>query len=381
MSHHLQELEENFKKNGGSFKKFKVGELFNIKTGRDLIIGKTKDGEIPLVSHQNTNNGIVRTISKEDDRIIFDHKKTIALADRGIFYATSQSKDFYIGTRVKALIWKKEELSESIRLYLTSSINKLQVMFKDYLTNATDKLPFLHIILPTKNNEIAFDYMQDYVRELEQDYVRELDNYLKVTGLDSYELTEEERDCIELKLDFKDYILSDLFTKKTVKGVPKSEENLTENKSGFLMYGQNIKPQYPQKILLDEKYLQKVEPNQPILGYTSSVGEIGMIEESFYRSGNNGAFQGLFAKEHKYNKYELLYVLTILRKYFNDFGYATSMANIMDLMVKLPIKQNAINYSFMETYIKAVEKLVIKDLVDWKNKVINTTKEYVNTPI
>jgi hypothetical protein len=32
----------------------------------------------------------------------------------------------------------------------------------------------------------------------------------------------------------------------------------------------------------------------------------------------------------------------------------------------------------MKSYIFAIEKLVIKDLVDWKNKVIKTTKEVIN---
>ena len=32
----------------------------------------------------------------------------------------------------------------------------------------------------------------------------------------------------------------------------------------------------------------------------------------------------------------------------------------------------------MKSYIFAIEKLVIKDLVDWTNKVIKTTKEVIN---
>lgn len=32
----------------------------------------------------------------------------------------------------------------------------------------------------------------------------------------------------------------------------------------------------------------------------------------------------------------------------------------------------------MKSYIFAIEKLVIKDLVDWKNKVTKTTKEVIN---
>lgn len=32
----------------------------------------------------------------------------------------------------------------------------------------------------------------------------------------------------------------------------------------------------------------------------------------------------------------------------------------------------------MKSYIFAIEKLVIKDLIDWKNKVTKTTKEVIN---
>lgn len=32
----------------------------------------------------------------------------------------------------------------------------------------------------------------------------------------------------------------------------------------------------------------------------------------------------------------------------------------------------------MKSYIFAIEKLVIKDLVDWKNRVTKTTKEVIN---
>ena len=32
----------------------------------------------------------------------------------------------------------------------------------------------------------------------------------------------------------------------------------------------------------------------------------------------------------------------------------------------------------MKSYIFTIEKLVIKDLVDWKNKVTKTTKEVIN---
>ena len=97
-----------------------------------------------------------------------------------------------------------------------------------------------------------------------------------------------------------------------MKGYPKTAEDMTENENGYPVYGQNIQWKYAHKLLLDEKYLHRVDPDYPILAYTSSVGEIGMIDEDFYRSGDNGAFQGLFPKHYRFNKYQLNYLLSFL---------------------------------------------------------------------
>jgi len=50
-------------------------------------------------------------------------------------------------------------------LFFVSAINKLQLFFKDYLTNATDKLPELTIQLPiTADNTPDFTYMEKYIK-------------------------------------------------------------------------------------------------------------------------------------------------------------------------------------------------------------------------
>lgn len=150
------------------FEKFSINEIFDITTGKDFIIGNTEKGDIPLISHTNENNGLVANIKVVNNRRIFDAKKTIALADRGVFYATTQNKNFHIGTRVKALTFKEGVKSEEERLFVTSSINRLQVLFTDYLTNATDKLPNLQIELPTINNKIDYGFMKTYIKAIEK---------------------------------------------------------------------------------------------------------------------------------------------------------------------------------------------------------------------
>ena len=151
------------------FLDFKINELFDINTGRDIIIGRVQNGTIPLVSNQHDNNGISKKIKKLDGRRLFEHDKTIALADRGVFYATTQIEDFHIGTRVKALVFKDGAKSEEVRLFFVTAINMLQVFFTDYLVNATDKLPYLQIKLPiTSEGEIDYQFMETYIHAIEK---------------------------------------------------------------------------------------------------------------------------------------------------------------------------------------------------------------------
>lgn len=151
------------------FKKFKIGDLFDINTGRDIIIGRVQDGNIPLISHQHDNNGISKRIKQLKERTLFECDKTIALADRGVFYATTQMENFHIGTRVKALTFKSGTKKEAVRLFFITSINKLQILFTDYLVNATDKLPTLEIKLPvSKSGSIDYHFMETYIRAQEK---------------------------------------------------------------------------------------------------------------------------------------------------------------------------------------------------------------------
>ena len=148
------------------------------------------------------------------------------------------------------------------------------------------------------------------------------------------------------------------------------------NNDGHPVYGQNIKWQYPYKVILPDCFLYRLDKGA-ILAYASSVGEIGLIEESFYRTGDNGAFQALTPKFLS-NSYVLRYLLTVLQKQFDDFDYGTSMAKVIDLKIFLPAKDDGTpDYNFMERYIRVIEKVTIANAVKWKDKIIATTKNVV----
>lgn len=167
--------------------------------------------------------------------------------------------------------------------------------------------------------------------------------------------------------EFKEFKIADLFTKRTVKGFSKVKEKVIYTKDGYHVFGQNIKYQFPQKVLLDSKFLFEVNPNKPIIGYASSTGSVGMISESFYRSGNNGAFQALIPKFDNYNYRHMLYLLTCLRKLFSSKNYTTNINNVPEWIVTLPIASitGKIDFQYMEDRVKALEQDRVKALENY----------------
>ena len=180
-----QQVLADFESGKVIFDAFKIGDLFEIATGRDVIIGRTLKGSIPLVSHQHENNGITKRIAQLSNRKLFNYQDTLPLADRGVFLATTQNTNFHIGTRVKALTFKNGKNDIKKRLFFVSTINKLQKFFLEYSSNATGNLPNLSILLPTKNNKPNYEIMETLISAVQKlvikDVVLYADRKIKVT--------------------------------------------------------------------------------------------------------------------------------------------------------------------------------------------------------
>lgn len=158
---------------------FRIWELFDIATWRDVIIWNVIDWNIPLISHQHENNWITKRIEKLENRRLFNFKDTLSLADRGVFLATTQNEDFHIWTRVKALKFRDWEKNIKNRLFFVSAINKLQILFTEYSKNATGNLPNLSIKLPKKGSEPDFELMEVFVWAVQKMVVKDLVEYVE----------------------------------------------------------------------------------------------------------------------------------------------------------------------------------------------------------
>lgn len=186
------------------FKSFKVGELFDIHPTKAY---KMKNDELfaiagttPVMSNSSVNNGIggYCGLDATEQGSIITFSDTTTGADT-MFY---QPNPFIGYPHVQGMYpYQSDKWDEKSCLYVISCIRKSSgdgwsyaVKFNRVIVKELSiELPVIES--PDLNHEytvddIDFKYMQDRIAELEA--------YLKATGLDDYELTDEDREVLSL---------------------------------------------------------------------------------------------------------------------------------------------------------------------------------------
>lgn len=338
-----------------------------------------------MISHQHDNNGITKYIKKLNNRRVFNTKSTIALADRGVFYATVQNYDFHIGTRVKALVFKDGEKSTNVRAFIVSAINKLQVLFTEYSTNATDKLPELEIQLPSKNGKIDFDVMESFIEELEGERIAELEAYLLATGLKDYKVTKDEQKAIDEydNLEWGEFKLGDLFEKIKTKKLPFKAKDLPNQ-----IIGEYTLPCLTSSFNNQGLNYFALKDGATILKNVISIPSNSDIYRAYFQSKEFTVLSDAYAIRWIFNGDKLLpnqylFAVQSINKVtdLSIYSYKNKLGGwniVKNKYIQLPIKNDEPNYEIMDTLISAIKKLVIKDVVlyvERKNKGLNKLTE------
>ena len=384
----MQELEDNFKKNGGIFKEFKMNEIFrklsapykgNSRKQDNVSTIQTDEFNLPLINCKYNNNGIMYYGRKEDYTY---YENVLSVIYNG---PPTEGQTYYqeeIGVYTDAyLIGLKDttvKINREIGLYLTSVINasihneKFRKYSRGHKATWDNKVENDVILVPVLGNKLAFDYMQNYVEILEQDYISELDAYLKVVGLDNYDLTEEEKESLTKDYTFQTKRLENLFTMHASK--KKFNANSIKLDGGC-------------------PYVVRTAENNGIKGYTNQNPDYLNLGNTISLGQDTAT---MFYQEKPYftgDKIKIvepldfvltdkiaLYLISCFNKTLSTFKWGQTSFNeekLKKILVNVPMIDSQIDIKYMETYIRAIEKLVIKDLVDWKNKEIKTTKEVV----
>lgn len=358
-----------------NWKVFYLNQLFSIDTGKDLIYSELIPGEYPVIGHKAENNGITTTTTYLSTHKLYDHSCTISLADRGNFYASVQSHDFYVGTRVKALVAKFEAKIEHL-LYICVLINKEQYRFS-YGRNCCDRISDFTIKLPvTSEGTPDWQYMETFVKD---QIIPQLPKKAQRVWLQKYDTKPQQEMKMKLNTDeWRWFNYTDLFLISGSKTTP------LEDLEGYGI------GEYP--------YVTTQAVNNGVGGYYNYCTEKGGVltvdsavlgfcsyqEKDFSASDHVEVLTPLF----KMNKYIALFLTTIINReqYRYSYGRKCSQIKLRKSRIKLPATPDGKpDWQFMEDYIKSLPYSrnlepakpdeIVDELMDVKRRVIEMQKQ------
>lgn len=211
------------------FKKFALGDVFNIYSPKKRFNANAVQfgGKYPYVARGSSNNGI-RGYITEDEQYLSPAKSLSFGQDTAtVFY---QPDAYFTGDKIKVMVLNNHDLNDELAQYFITVITKSfstfawgQSSFNEKILKATE------IILPVIGSpdpdheytveDIDFEYMQERIAELEQERIAELDAYLVASGLDDYELTDEDKEILSLSLSLQNPHLTKQALRKLITGM------------------------------------------------------------------------------------------------------------------------------------------------------------------
>lgn len=288
-------------------------------------------------------------------------------------FGSAKYRNYKYGADDHIAVVHTENLSKSASIFVTSAIHKTTYNGQFhygrnfYAKDADD----LNIQLPTKNGKVDFDFMGRFIAELEAERIAKLEAYLLATGLKNYTLTDEEQRILEdfesEKIEFGNYEIQTLFAVSPSKAFALNDEKiLTEN--GETPYVSN---QSQDNGYIGWSNLAPLNPSNVI-----TLSDTWQSERTIFYQPNEfigkSHLQVMKAYDNKFQKLELFYVISSFRKAIleikYDYGTKFNRGKINTTKIQIPTINNKIDFTFMKTFISAIQKLVIKDVVLYIDK-------------
>lgn len=473
LSPRLAKLEKEFKQNGGKWREFKITQLFNYERGTRLTKGHRIAGNIPLLTAGEFNQGVKEFISNEEQKIFsnaitidmfcnsFVHIKPFCCDDNILVLTAKKQMNQYHLRFISTIIGKDKPKYGYGKQYRIGSLEKhyiplpvlptachtdLERSEREVSQNIESKKDFsptaqndkniksnaeavemrkqgkaaVSLVNATQGYQIAFDYMESYIKELEAERLQELEAYLKVTGLNDYTLSQKEQEALkafenlstpkrererervsgtpnEVPLKWESFKIGDLFEIST----PKKKFNANAIK---------FNGKYP--------YVARGDSNNGIRGYIDE-DEAFLNEANTISFGQDTAtifyqtspyFTGdkikIFTfKKGELDRYKANFLISVMKKAFANFSWGSSSFNVeilKNVCVLLPVlptlslrgvgeahneaihsldsqvdchekssdfsRNDTIDFNFVESFIKAIQKECIKSVVLWQER-------------
>lgn len=318
----------------------------------------------PVYSSESSNNGIIGYTDSPEFVCDDEHPVFVTFGDH--------TRSFNIATKSFSVLDNVKVLLPSIHnirclLWIITAWQK-QIPNLGYARHW--KIAKNCIVeLPTNEGEIDFDFMESFIAELEAERVAELSAYLKVSGLDNYELSsEEERALQEYEtLELKEFEYRDIFN-RIKQGRRLKKDDQIPGEIPFVMTGTT-----------NTGVVNYV--SNPVASFPKNSITIDIFGNTFYRNYDFAAGDdtGVYWNSSiSYSKEIMLFFATSMSKSIEgkySYGKKLRSSQSLDFKMKLPVINDSPDYQFMELLISAVQKLVIKDVVIYADRKIEKTKE------
>ena len=345
--------------------------------------------EYDYVTRTSFNQGILQTTGFVNAENLNESGVwSLGLLQMDFFY---RRKKWYAGQFVRKII-PKFDLTESSILFFSTILNQQKkVLLSVLVRNVDETFNNLQVQLPLKEKSldfsnpcdniknIDFDFMESFIRELEEERIRELEEerirelnaYLLATGLKDYALSVEEEKALEAfkTVQWGEFEFKQIFN-NIKQGRRLKKEDQKEGTIPFVMSGTT-----------NTGVVGYI--SNPVASFPSNSITVDIFGNTFYRKFDFGAGDdtGVYWNDKEnYSKDEMLFFTAAMGKsLFGKFDYGNKLrsSQSFDIKMQLPTKNNKPDYATMETFIKAVEKLVIKDVVLYADNKIAATKNVV----
>ena len=358
---------------------FEINPTKYYKLKNEEII--SENGDVPLISNSSTDNGVMgysnlKPLNKGNSLTCSD----TTLGAETMYY---QEKDFIGYSHIQHLVPKFKGFNKAIA-YMIITASRIATTNKyDYGAKFNrNEMNNTKISLPVKKDgEIDFAFMEDFISQLEACRLSQLEAcrlsqleaYLLVTGLKNYTLTLAEEQALT---DFQN-------------GKVKWGEFNLENLYGKSTRGKRLKS--ADRINGDLPFVTAGEAETGVSAFIGNDVEIfaantttiDMFGSAKYRNYEYGGDDHIaVVHTEKINKYAAIFVTTAIHKssYTGKFSYSRNFyaKDADELNIYLPTTNNIPDYPMMEILISAVQKLVIKDVVEYADRKIEATKQIIN---
>ena len=350
---------------------YRLGDLFEIQNTLSFNADQLTFGsDYDYITRTSLNQGILQEtgfVNKENINEVGTW--SLGLLQMDFFY---RRKPWYAGQFIRKII-PKFEVTESSVLFFTTLLNKQKPKLLSVLVRDVDKT-FLNVVIRIPvldNGEIDFGFISSFIAELEAERIKELEAYLTIAGLKNYELTNEEHEVLDSYKDWEwnTFNLEDLFGKSTRGRRLKSADRIP-GELPFVTAGE-----------ADEGISDFI--GNDVTVFSENTTTIDMFGSAKYRNYKYGGDDHVaIVHTEALPKLASIFVTSAIHKssHNGQFDYSKNFyAKDADaLNIQLPSRNGLPDYDCMATFISAIQKEVIKDVVLFANRKIEAAKEIVN---